>query len=132
MANSMKRMWIGYAIIFMLPTVFLSIGYAEGADRGKTDYLRLCASCHGSTGKGDGPVGKFLKKTPADLTKLSEGNNGVFPSERAYEVVDGRREVGEHGTREMPVWGRAIRFAPVRGRAKFQGIVEYLATLQGK
>jgi hypothetical protein len=56
----------------------------------------------------------------------------VFPSERTLEVIDGRRDVGEHGTREMPVWGRAIRIFPKMGRAKFKRIVDYLATLQGK
>jgi hypothetical protein len=74
----------------------------------------------------------FLKKAPADLTMLSASNNGVFPAERTYEAIDGRREVGEHGTREMPVWGRTIRIFPKMGRAKFQRIVDYLATLQGK
>ncbi len=127
----MKRMRIGYSI-FLSTAVFLAMDSAEGADRGKIDYLYLCASCHGAKGKGDGTVGKFLKKAPADLTMLSASNNGVFPAERTYEAIDGRREVGEHGTREMPVWGRTIRIFPKMGRAKFQRIVDYLATLQGK
>jgi mono/diheme cytochrome c family protein len=131
MENSMKRMRIGYSI-FLSTAVFLAMGSAEGADRGKIDYLYLCASCHGAKGKGDGTVGKFLKRAPADLTMLSVNNNGVFPAERTYEAIDGRREVGEHGTREMPVWGRTIRIFPKLGRAKFQRIVDYLATLQGK
>jgi mono/diheme cytochrome c family protein len=131
MEHSMKRTWVGYSI-FLSAAVFFAMNSAEGADRRKTDYLFLCASCHGAKGKGDGPVGKFFKKAPADLTILSAKNNGVFPSERTYEAIDGRREVGEHGTREMPVWGRTIRIFPKLGRAKFQRIVDYLATLQGK
>ena len=30
---------------------------------------------------------------PADLTKLSEANKGVFPFSRTYEIIDGRFEV---------------------------------------
>ena len=43
---------------------------------------------------------------PANLTVLTKKNNGVFPFEAVYEVIDGRKEVTAHGTREMPVWGR--------------------------
>jgi hypothetical protein len=67
------------------------------------------------TGKGDGPVAKSLSEPPTDLTKLSEGNKGVFPLSRIYEVIDGRIQVEIHGTREMPVWGetytREVRVA---------------------
>jgi mono/diheme cytochrome c family protein len=35
---------------------------------GKTLFQRECVSCHGETGKGDGPVSSFLEKKPADLT----------------------------------------------------------------
>jgi mono/diheme cytochrome c family protein len=107
-----------------------SNGNAQAANRGQTDYLNLCASCHGRHGQGDGPVGKYLKKPPADLTRLSERNAGVFPAERIYEKIDGRDDVGEHGPREMPVWGRVIRLSPATGRSKFKRIVDYLATLQ--
>ena len=51
----MKRMRIGYSI-FLLTAVFSAMGLAEGADRGKIDYLYLCASCHGAKGKGDGAL----------------------------------------------------------------------------
>lgn len=36
--------------------------------RGAQHYAVFCAPCHGSSGKGDGPVGKKLPLRPIDLT----------------------------------------------------------------
>jgi hypothetical protein len=46
------------------------------------------------------------RSTPlADLTRLSEANNGVFPVSCVHEFIDGRIERLVHGTLDMPVWG---------------------------
>ena len=83
---------------------------AQNMDVGKAEYQSGCASCHGINGKGDGPVGKDLKTRPADLTVLAKKNNGVFPVNAVYQIIDGREPVAGHGTREMPIWG--WRFVP--------------------
>ena len=72
---------------------------------GGNDYQTYCASCHGPDGQGNGPVAEFLALTPANLTKLSRNNGGIFPAERLAQIIDGRREVKIHGPRDMPVWG---------------------------
>lgn len=83
---------------------------AETMSLGKWEYNSSCASCHGVDGKGEGPVAAsphFTAK-PTDLTTLKKNNEGVFPVDRVYEVIDGRAEVALHGTsgaRDMPVWG---------------------------
>jgi mono/diheme cytochrome c family protein len=112
---------------------------------GRNEFLRSCASCHGVSGKGDGPVAKSLSSPPADLTRLSEANNGVFPVSRVYEVIDGRIERLVHGTRDMPVWGdRYMRemTSPESGgwvskewneaivRRRILALVQYISTLQ--
>jgi len=44
--------------------------WAESGDpvKGKATYERLCVTCHGAQGKGDGPASKMLMPPPADLT----------------------------------------------------------------
>ena len=119
-------------LLAILTTVWIpSASYCQDA-QGRYWYLSYCASCHGTSGKGDGRVAKFLTQKPADLTKLSDANGGLFPSARIAETIDGRREVEVHGPREMPVWGRAARFAPVMVQTRIRAIVDYIATLQGK
>jgi mono/diheme cytochrome c family protein len=44
---------------------------AADAAAGKADYQIFCASCHGATGGGDGPVAQALNPRPA---KHSDGN----------------------------------------------------------
>jgi len=72
---------------------------------GQIIYQRYCASCHGTSGKGDGPMARDLNVAPTDLTLLSKNNKGVFPFSHVVQVVDGRKTMRGHGTPDMPVWG---------------------------
>lgn len=112
---------------------------------GRKEFLQSCASCHGVSGKGDGPVAKSFTSRPSDLTRLSEANNGVFPISRVHEVIDGRIERLVHGTRDMPVWGERYmqemispespgyvskEWAEAMVRRRILALVEYISTLQ--
>jgi len=97
-------------------------------------FQTYCASCHGSTGTGNGPMAAALRRTPPDITGLALANGGVFPADRMRRIIDGR-EVGSHGDREMPVWGDA--FKAISGghsdeavRARIAAVLEYLASIQ--
>lgn len=78
---------------------------AQAEDFGMREYVNSCAVCHGSWGKGDGPLAPMLTKSPPDLSTIQTRNNGVFPFNRVYGIIDGREEIAAHGPREMPVWG---------------------------
>lgn len=119
----------------------------DDSQLGKIEFMRSCASCHGMDGKGHGPVAKTLKHPPADLTKLSENNKGVFPISRVYGVIDGRIQVIVHGPRQMPVWGdiytQAIKERAPRdfmskemndilARVRILTLVEYISSIQSK
>ena len=68
-----------------------------------------CAACHGLNGKGEGPVSAELKTKPSELTLIAKRNDGVFPADVLYRIIDGRRTFRAHGTYEMPVWGFVFR-----------------------
>ena len=49
--------------------------------KGKVLYVKECLSCHGPTGKGDGPAVKDLEKKPGDLSAkkvLDQSDGAVF------------------------------------------------------
>lgn len=110
-------------------------------DFGKVEFESACASCHGANGKGNGPLVSLMRRSPPDLTLLAKNNQGVFPMNRLYEVIDGEG-VPAHGTREMPVWGRAYRLmdaeyyfdtdydAKALVRARILALLEYINKLQ--
>lgn len=75
---------------------------ATGA--GRADYDRFCASCHGATGRGDGPVGRDLNPRPADLTRLSADNGGTFPLLAVMAKIDGYTR----GPEAMPEFGAVL------------------------
>jgi mono/diheme cytochrome c family protein len=102
---------------------------------GATDsYEFYCASCHGDTGRGDGPVASTMRVKPADLTTLAERNGGSFPRERIEGYVTGTgRSIAAHGSRDMPVWGpafRALDGSDARARVRVAAIVDHLESLQ--
>lgn len=80
--------------------------FGQDISNGQREYEENCATCHGLSGRGDGPLSRYLTRSPPDLTQLAKANQGRFPFEKVYEIIDGRRMLQLHGTREMPVWGR--------------------------
>jgi mono/diheme cytochrome c family protein len=126
---ALKWFMIGAAIIGFARAVS-----TEDSDVGKMEYQSSCAACHGIDAKGNGPVTKELKTRPADLTVLAKNNNGVFPYDLVYQMIDGRNTtVASHGTREMPIWG--YRFGPpqaFRLRDRMLAVIDYLKRIQEK
>lgn len=72
---------------------------------GEYEYMANCASCHGASGKGDGPVAEVLATKPNDLTQITANYSGTFPEDHIYDVISGQNMVNPHGSRDMPVWG---------------------------
>jgi mono/diheme cytochrome c family protein len=66
--------------------------------RGREDYRRACAPCHGADGHGSADG-----RAP-DLTRLAERLGDRFTHQYVVDVITGEREVQAHGPREMPVW----------------------------
>lgn len=103
---------------------------------GKDLFMAYCASCHGATGKGDGPVAPALKGPLADLRTISKRHKGVFPMEEIEKmIIEGKSERGGHGSEEMPVWGpvfRRVENDRDLGLVRVRRVAEFLKSIQTK
>ena len=101
----MTRHILAGAALLLVAVRALSFDAVTLADySGEELFQRFCASCHGESGRGDGPVARGLSVTVPDLTAISRRYDG-FPAARIREIIDGRGLIDAHGTRTMPVWG---------------------------
>ena len=126
-------------VALVLATAGVSAAHLQRRDTvgdldGRLLFTTNCASCHGTSARGDGPVASALRVPPTDLTKLAAGNGNVFPSAKAHRIIDGR-DVGPHGNPDMPVWGTAFKRSPdgpteAEVKARIGAIVRYLESIQ--
>jgi mono/diheme cytochrome c family protein len=106
---------------------------AERIALGRLSYRIHCASCHGESGRGDGPLAEDLKVRPSDLTHLRKGR---FLQTEVRDAIDGRRKVRGHGPADMPVWGATFqdrgRDTPqeMEVREKILDLVAYIESIQ--
>jgi mono/diheme cytochrome c family protein len=133
----------GLALLSILPFMLWPLTQAAEnepgvAARGRASFNLYCSSCHGKTGRGDGPVASTLKVPPADLTRLASQHGGKFPADWVYARIDGREPVVAHGPSDMPVWGLSFQDPgkdtnqETMVENRIRDLVVYLATLQEK
>lgn len=114
----------------------------EGWSFGKDQYNARCAPCHGANGKGGGPAAKQAGAKVPDITTYARRNGGAFPTELAWQKIDGR-PAGYDVDRHMPVWGRDFRHEAIQKldskqkvetyvAAEIYAIVEHLRSMQVK
>jgi mono/diheme cytochrome c family protein len=104
---------------------------------GSTLYRTYCASCHGETARGDGPLAASMRRKPLNLTEIAKRNGGVYPRDLVFKIIDGRQKVSGHGGPDMPVWGDAFRRSVEVGdetavAARIQALVDYLELMQAR
>lgn len=68
---------------------------------GQQLYSRFCAACHGDQGLGDGVVAASFKIMVPDLTRIARRHGGTFPEDQVRRIIDGRKTLPPHGSREM-------------------------------
>ena len=94
-------------------------GKADAAAAGKVVYTANCASCHGDSGKGDGPAGASLNPKPADLTDVGAND----PDDRVDWVVhEGGAAAGKSAS--MPAWKATL------SDDQIWQVITYLRTLK--
>ena len=95
--------------------------------RGAALYRTNCASCHGVSARGDGPMAEVMRQRPPDLTNIRRRHHGAFPRDLVARIIDGRQAVRGHGGAGMPVWGDTfIRSGAEVDAAGVQQLIEEL------
>ena len=107
---------------------------AAQAKRGQALFMEHCAPCHGVEGEKDLARIDTLSKQPANLRRINR-NWGVkeFPIAEIARIIDGRKLVDAHGTRDMPVWGKVFEqqdLSEPEIKGKLAELISYLMTIQ--
>lgn len=106
---------------------------------GKQDFMKHCAPCHGTNGRGHGPQVNLIPDLhPPDLTALAMKNGGVFPAKKVADTIDGRKSIPSHKRFDMPFWGvnfqeEGKEFTPeseARAKARIAALVAYIRSIQ--
>src|SRR4029434_2563738 len=95
--------------IFALSTLLLAAmdpTWAQNQSEGKKLYLTYCSSCHGDSGKGDGPASRSLPVKPANHTDGAVMNQ--LTDKFLLEIISkGGSAVGKSAM--MPGWGSQFK-----------------------
>jgi mono/diheme cytochrome c family protein len=106
------------------------------AESGQAMFSQYCAVCHGKDAKGSGPAAPALKVPPPDLTTLARRKGGTFPSAYVSNVIRLGGDVAAHGSKDMPMWGRAFSSLSPHDdtivQQRISNLTSYIKSLQEK
>lgn len=100
-----KGVWVVVGLM-LLP----GLAQADG-EKGKGLYGQYCVSCHGESGKGDGPAGAALNPKPRDFTDKTY-MAGLKDEYLADIIKKGGAALGKSAL--MPPWGAVLKDDDVR------------------
>lgn len=119
----MKRRLYAPALLIVSCTLVLALtlkARAADVEEGKKVYMQFCSSCHGQSGKGDGPAAAALNPKPRDhtdreyMSKLSD--------EQLFKVIkEGGASIGKSPL--MPPWGPSLKDDQIKD------VIAYVRTL---
>jgi mono/diheme cytochrome c family protein len=94
------------AALMALAVLSASAASAQDKEEGKKLYVTYCSSCHGDSGKGDGPAAASLPVKPANHT---DGNvmNKMSDKTLVDIISKGGQAAGKSAF--MPAWGASLR-----------------------
>lgn len=136
--KSLSHVLTANALLYLLLCSALASAPAMAVEYdGAELYALNCANCHGIYGEGDGAVTPDLSVVLLDLRYLAARNDGEYPTEFVYQIVDGRESRAAHGPDGMPVWGAEFsrsegtsEAAEARVGQKIQAITRFLESIQ--
>lgn len=117
----MKRMIMAALAAAFAMTLVLGVALAAGDPaRGKASYDQMCASCHGPTGKGDGPAAAALNPKPKDLSD-KKYVSGLKDDYMKKIIKEGGPAVGKSAM--MAPMGAALKDADI------ENVIAYVRSL---
>jgi len=106
----------------------MSATAAGDAAAGKVVYTTNCASCHGDSGKGDGPVGQVLQPPPRNFTvgdfKFDANKDGKVGTDADLTLVITKGAGAFGGNQMMAAWGGML------SEADIANVIAYIRTLK--
>ena len=94
--------------------------HAADAEQGKKLYGQFCATCHGQSGKGDGPGAAALNPKPRDHTD-KEYMSQLSDDDLMKVIKNGGASIGKSPL--MPPWGASLKDDQIKD------IIAYVRTL---
>jgi cytochrome c oxidase cbb3-type subunit III len=94
--------------------------HAADVEQGKKLYGQFCATCHGQSGKGDGPGAAALNPKPRDHTD-KEYMSKMSDDDLMKVIKNGGASVGKSPL--MPPWGASLKDDQIKD------IIAYVRTL---
>ena len=108
-----------YAFLLLALAVAIAPIAAPAADlaKGKETFKMYCATCHGETGKGDGPGAQGLQPSPRDFTKgqfkFDANKNGKTGEDADLKEVIKKGPGAFGGAPFMPAWEGTLSDADI-------------------
>ncbi len=103
-----RDLMAGAAALGLLGASLPNAASAADAAAGKAVYTTNCVSCHGATGKGDGPVGAALNPKPRDFStgefKFDADKNGTPGEDSDLKLVIKNGAAAYGGSPLMAPW----------------------------
>jgi mono/diheme cytochrome c family protein len=123
---SRHSLLVSALVLAIAPSAALAADIAKG----KETYKMICETCHGPTGKGDGPGAQGIQPSPRDFSKGEfkfDGNkNGKTGEDADLKAVISKGAAEFGGSPLMTPWAGALSDADI------DNVIAVIRSLKGK
>ncbi len=112
----MQKIISKHVVLVATSVLLISLApFSVHGQEAKQLYEKACATCHGASGKGDGPTGQMLQPKPADFTTALKGKDEAYLTKVITE--------GGTSVRKSPMMPP---YQGVLSNEQIQGLIQYV------